>query len=433
MSLIKCLCIADAEVSPVKADLGKIIPCRRIGSLQDHRRASVDAIGGDELSMRSKSPDLAGANVPSEDDYSHWVKAMMRAAAAMSDAAVLYDSTIKEPTELLAKVVRESFGDAITDRYESVFANGNRFVAAAVAARYGVEPENVICATGATSAMAMAIRAFVAPGDHVIVETPRFDLLPGLAEAAGARISYLPRRAPDFGVDPQELADLVEPRTRLVLLTHLHNPSGAALDRSALSALAGALPDDVQIVLDEVYGDFAGPAPAGATLSPKIISVGSLTKAQGLFALKCGWAIASADKVEQILAASEQGDWGVSKLSHAVAARVLENMAPFDAHWRQLLARTRPVMERHARGMIAEGLLGGDLPPHGCMYFPSVVGVSDTRALSDWLWREHRLVVAPGEFFGLAGHVRLGFGGDADQLDRGLARLAAALRLYRKL
>lgn len=356
----------------------------------------------------------------------------MRAVAAEPGAAVLYDSTIKEPTELLARVVREAFGDQITDRYESVFAGGNRFVAAAVARRYGVEPENVICTTGATSAMAMAIRAYVEPGDHVIVETPCFDLLPGLAAAAGATISYIPRRAPDFRVDPQELAGLVSSRTRLVLLTHLHNPSGASLDDAAVTDLAAALPEGVRIVIDEVYGDFAGPAPAKAVLSPKIISVGSLTKAQGLFALKCGWAIAAPDEVRRILDASDQGDWGVSKLSHAVAARVLESIAPFDAHWRELLARSRPVIERHAQAMVAEGLLAGEPPPHGCMYFPQVVGVSDTRALTDWLWAEHRLVVAPGEFFGLPGHVRLGFGGDAAELDLGLGRLAAALRLYRE-
>ena len=109
----------------------------------------------------------------------------MRNIAAAPDAAVLYDSTIREPTELLAQVVRGAFGGEITDRYESVFASGNRFVAAAVARRYGVQPANVLCTTGATSAMGLAIRAFVQPGDHIIVETPCFDLLPGLAEAAG--------------------------------------------------------------------------------------------------------------------------------------------------------------------------------------------------------------------------------------------------------
>lgn len=381
--------------------------------------------------MPSKSPKPAGPHVPPPEDYSHWVRAAMRNIAATPDAAVLFDSTIKEPTELLAQVVRGAFGGEITDRYESVFANGNRFVAAAVAERYGVQPQNVLCTTGATSAMSMAIRAFVQPGDHVIVETPCFDLLPGLAAAAGATISYLPRRAPDFSIDTAELESLIQPETRLVLLTDLHNPSGSGLGQGALLALTAlAGKSGVRIVIDEVYGDFAGPHAAAATYSPDIISVGSLTKVQGLFALKCGWAIAAPDKIARILAASEQGDLGVSKLSHAIAARVLEDMAPFDAHWRDLLARSRPVLERHAAVMIGEGLLAGDLPAQGCMYFPRVVGVADTYALADWLWREHRVVVAPGEFFGLPGHVRIGFGGDAEQLDRALGRFADALRRY---
>ena len=382
--------------------------------------------------MPSKPPKAEGTHVPPPEDYSNWVRTMMRNIAAAPDAAVLYDSTIREPTELLAQVVRGAFGGEITDRYESVFASGNRFVAAAVARRYGVQPANVLCTTGATSAMGLAIRAFVQPGDHIIVETPCFDLLPGLAEAAGASISYLSRRAPDFAIDTAELESLIQPETRLVLLTDLHNPSGAALGQGTLLALAAlAGKSGVRIVIDEVYGDFAGPRPAAATYSPEIISVGSLTKVQGLFALKCGWAIAAPDKIARILAASEQGDMGVSKLSHAVAARVLEDMAPFDDHWRGLLARSRPVLERHARSMIAEGLLAGDLPPQGCMYFPRVVGVADTYALAEWLWREHRVAVAPGEFFGLPGHVRIGFGGDADQLDRALGRFADALRRYR--
>lgn len=356
----------------------------------------------------------------------------MRNIAGAKDPAVLFDSTIQEPTDLLAAVVREAFGGQVTDRYESVFANGNHFVAAAVAKRYGVAPDNVLCTTGATSAMAMAIRAFVAPGDHVIVESPCFDLLPSLAAGAGATLSFVARRAPAFDIDLAELEAAIRPNTRLILLTHLHNPSGAALSLSTLHGLAAlAGKSGVQIVIDEVYGDFAGPGPAAAAASPDIISVGSLTKVQGLFGLKCGWAIASPDKIERILDANAHGDPGVSKLSHAVAALVLEDMAPFDAHWRGVLDRTRPVLERHAREMTDEGLLTGEVPPLGCMYFPRVVGVCDTQALADRLWREHEVLVAPGEFFGLPGHVRIGFGGDADRLDRNLGRFARALQGYR--
>lgn len=378
-----------------------------------------------DAASRGEAPDASG------ETYTNWVREVMRAVAGEPDASVLFDSTIREPTELLASVARRAFEGGVTDRFESVFAGGNPFVVQAVAARYGVAPESVICTTGATSAMAMAIRAYVAPGDHVIVESPCFDLLPGLAKEAGATISYLPRRAPRFDVDPAELEQLIRPDTKLVLLTHLHNPSGARLSMATLAALGDlATKTGVPILVDEVYGDFAGPGVAAAALSPDIISVGSLAKAQGLFALKCGWAIASPARVLQMLAANGHGDLDLSKLSHAVAALVLEDMAPFDEHWRATLEATRPVAERHIAAMVADGLLAGDVPPTGCMCFPSVVGVSDTRALADWLWREHKIVVAPGEFFGLTGHIRIGFGGAVDQLDRGLARLHGALARY---
>ncbi|MBA4793858.1 MAG: pyridoxal phosphate-dependent aminotransferase [Phenylobacterium sp.] len=362
------------------------------------------------------------------DSYPRWVRSVLARVAAEPKAALLFDSTIREPTELLAQVVRKAFAGPVTDRYESVFSAGNRYVARAVASRHGVSPGQVIAATGATSAMAMAIRAFVRPGDHVVVETPCFDLLPQLAQDAGARISYVSRRPPAFGVDPGELAAAIGPDTRLIILTQLHNPSGAALDEGALEALARvARQARTPILVDEVYADFIGGGASALRVAPEFIVAGSLTKVQGLFALRCGWLVAAPEHVARIEAANPQGDLGVSKLAHAVAALVLEAPEPFEAHWRGVLAETRPVMARHAQAMIDDGLLAGDLPPYGCMYFPQVVGVSDTRSLAEELWSKHGLVVAPGEYFGLPGHIRVGFGGDAGELDAGLARLHAAL------
>jgi aspartate/methionine/tyrosine aminotransferase len=359
--------------------------------------------------------------------YTAWVREVLRAVATEPRAAVLFDSTIKEPTDLLAGVVREAFKGGVTDRFESTFAGGNRHVAAAVAGRYGVEPEQVICATGATSAMAMAMAAFVAPGDHVIVEAPAFDLLPALAQAAQAKITPLPRRAPDFAIDLEELRALVRPETRLILLTQVHNPSGAILDRATLRAIADiAAQVGARVLIDEVYADFADVGSA-VGVSDVFVSAGSLTKVQGLFALKCGWAVASKANIAAIQAANPQGDLGVSKLAHAIGALVLEDMAPFDAHWRGVLAAARPVLLGHAARMAADGLILGEPPAFGCMYFPKVVGVSDTLELASWLWAAEQIVVAPGDFFGQPGHIRIGFGGEASALDEGLARLHAAL------
>ena len=77
-----------------------------------------------------------------------------------------------------------------------------------------------------------------------------------------------------------------------------------------------------------------------------------------------------------------------------------------------MLAATRPVVERHIEALVADGLLAGDLPPYGCMYFPRVVGVDDTRALAQRLLAEFDVLVAPGEYFGAPGHIRIGFGAD---------------------
>ena len=390
-------------------------------------------LGGESLNYPRAAEGRNGPDAEAPESYSRWVRSAMKAAAGEPDAAVLFDSTIREPTDLLMDVVRRAFDGGVTDRYQSVFAEGNRFVTARVAERHGVAQEQVIGTTGATSAVALTLKALVAPGDNVIIEHPCFDLLPALARDAGATVTALPRRAPHYAVDPDELARLIRPDTRLVILTQLHNPSGAVLDKAALGRLAAvARPAGVPILVDEAYGDFVEGGAAAARLGPEFISVGSLTKVQGLFALKCGWAVGSAEMIAAINAAQPQGDLGVSKLAHAVAALVLEDRAAFDAHWRAVLAEASPVVRGHVEAMAGRGLLEGGFPAFGCMCFPKVAGVADTRALCDWLWTERRILVTAGEFFGQPGHIRIGFGGGrVAELDRGLSRLQAALEAYR--
>ena len=59
--------------------------------------------------------------------------------------------------------------------------------------------------------------------------------------------------------------------------------------------------------------------------------------------------------------------------------------------------------------MIADGLIEGAVPEFGCMYFPKVAGVDDTTGLARTLWQRHGLLVAPGEYFGLPGHIGIRF------------------------
>lgn len=374
-------------------------------------------------------PDATG-DLFDAPSYADWGRAVVRVRESGSRAAMLWDSTITEPTTALMGVVRDAFSGDVTSRYVSVFADGNRYAVEALARRYGLSPSQIMTTTGATGALNLVLRALVAPGDQVLVEQPGFDVLVRQAQDAGAVVGEVSRPAPDYRVDLDDLAGKLTARTRAVVITNLHNPSGVQLSPAEIRAIAAAVAKvGAILVVDEVYADFAadGGAPPAALLAPNIVTVSSLTKVFGLFALKFGWLAGDSALLARVRAASPDGDIGVSKLSHAVAAHVLENAAPFEAHWQGLLAATRPVVQRHVDGLVADGLLAGAFPAHGCMYFPRVVGVDDTRALARRLLAEFDVLVAPGEYFGAPGHIRIGFGYDADALDEGLRRLRLGL------
>src|SRR5258708_39264848 len=123
--------------------------------------------------------------------------------------------------------------------------------------------------------MALVLKALVQPGDDVLIEHPCFDLLPQLARDAGASVTDLPRRAPDYAVDPAEVARLIRPNTRLVVLTQLHNPTAAVLDAATLAALAAvSRQTGVPILVGEGYADFVGAGGSAVRLAPEFMRVG---------------------------------------------------------------------------------------------------------------------------------------------------------------
>jgi aspartate/methionine/tyrosine aminotransferase len=394
----------------------------------------LDPAGTSTAAITRRGPQ-PGEDLFDAPTYSDWARVTMRVRPPAGDALVLFDSTIREPTEELIEVVRDAFSTRITNRYVSAFDGGNPFAVEALCRRYDIEADRMIATTGATSAISLVLRTLAQPGDHVLVEQPGFDLLTLMAKGAGLKVGEVPRRAPDFRVDIDELKNRLTPLTRLVLITNLHNPSGAVLTPQNVQEIAAAAGEaGALVVVDEVYGDFARdifPTPA-ASLAPNIVTVSSLTKVFGLFALKCGWLIADPAVVQRIKDGAPEGDLGVSKLAHAVAAHVLEEPEVFEAHWRRILSLTRPILRRHAGRMVEAGLIEGDVPSHGCMYFPRVTGADDTRELARRLWSDFGLLVAPGEYFGAPGHIRIGFSTDDPDFERGLERLGAALEAIRR-
>jgi len=203
------------------------------------------------------------------------------------------------------------------------------------------------------------------------------------------------------------------------------------LDRAALDALVAlAERTDAVLLVDETYRDLThdAPLPMAASLSPRAISVSSMSKAYGLPGLRVGWAVCRDPRLaETLLAAKEQIVICGATIDEAIAARVLTDRA-------RVLP---PILDDVKRrlGIVREWLAGQDTfewhePAGGVIGLVRFrPGISvDTARFYGRLLSEYGTYVGPGHWFELDDrHFRLGFGWPTeDDLRRGLAGLSKA-------
>ena len=173
-----------------------------------------------------------------------------------------------------------------------------------VAKKNGVEPECVVAANGTSMANHLAMAALLGPGDEVLIEQPTYEPLLTVAEYLGAKVRALPAAFRRWvSVHPREIERHMTPHTRLIVITNLHNPSGARTPESKLR-LAGKIAQSrgAQVLVDEAIWDawFDLSARSAFHLGPNFIVTSSLTKAFGLSGLRCGWILAAAPLAEQM-------------------------------------------------------------------------------------------------------------------------------------
>ena len=369
-------------------------------------------------------------------NFAYWVKeALGFVRAAPYSKIGLFDSSVPEPSAQLSRLISGAFSDAPPDSYQSSFLRNHPELEKQLSDRYAVPAKNILCMTGATMAVSFALGTFCPPGSHVVIERPGFDIFRTATKNLGLEAGFFQRAAPGFEVRTDDVLAALKPNTRMVILTDLHNPSGVGISADQLTELAGTLAEkNIILMIDEVYRDYLERFTDGldVTSHPNVLRVGSMTKNFGLNALRCGWIFAGDPLISILRTRFETVDFNVSKLSHTIAAEVLRHSGIFDS-WRQdIMARSRPVISDALMDMEQSGLIEPGSCLDGCVCFPRLVGIDDTELFSKWLRTQHDIVVVPGECFGAAGHVRIGFAMDSVKLSDGLARLADGIVGYRE-
>jgi hypothetical protein len=310
-----------------------------------------------------------------------------------------------------------------------VNAGGYRPLIEMVAARFGVDPACVVMPGGGCSfANHLALAALISPGDEALVETPTYELLTSLLGYLQAPVRTFERRPGEaWRLDPDRVVAAMTPATRLVVLTNLHNPSSAMADDAAIDQLAAAADRiGAMVFIDEVYRELTfadGRAATSFRPDGNIVVASSLTKAYGVSGLRCGWILAPAPLAERMRRLNDLFGVHPPHVAERMSVVAFERLP-------RLRARASAIVEAN-RAAYRE-LLGGHRQlqqtvfDHGASVFPRLVGEGGD-AFFRRLTSEHETSVAPGRFFGMPDHVRIGLGADPAMTREGLARIAAAL------
>ena len=331
----------------------------------------------------------------------------------------------------LSNVLGCSLEDLEGARDAVVFAgrneNGYQPLIEAIAGRYCVDPSQVTTASGASGANFQVCAALLQSGDDVLVERPGYDPLLGAPRLLGARTVRFERAFDDrYAIDPERVRAALTPRTRLIIVTSPHNPTGAITDASALAEVGRIAESvDAYVLVDEVYLDAAGVSVRPAShLGDRFISTSSLTKSYGLASLRSGWALSSPAVAERIRRARDVIDGTGSVVAERLATLAFDQLPRLAGRANELLSTNGRIMRQFLQ---SRPELQWVDPGGATVVFPRIRGVDDASRFAERLLSERDTAVVPGRFFEAPAHVRLGFGSATDNVRGGLAALGAAL------
>jgi histidinol-phosphate aminotransferase len=298
------------------------------------------------------------------------------------------------------------------NRYPDNFATE---LTGALAAKYGVDVEQVRVGCGSVSLCTQLVQAVADADDEVIYAWRSFEAYPIITAVSGASAIQVP--LVDHVHDLDAMAAEVTGKTRLVFVCNPNNPTGTAVRRADLVRFLRAIPRDVVVALDEAYREFVTDpdVPDGLTLLdefPNVVVLRTFSKAYGLAGLRVGYAIAADPAITAALRQT-QVPFAVTSIAQAAALASLEPEAE-----KQLLARVGDLVSERARVRAALLELGYEVPPSEANFVWLPLGDATT----DWAagCEERKVIVRA---FAGAG-VRITVGAP-DENDRLLAAAAA--------
>ena len=287
----------------------------------------------------------------------------------------------------------------------------------------------VLVTVGGSEAIDLAIRAFINPGDEVLVPEPCFVCYaPIVTLTSGVPVSIQTREEDEFRLTPEQLEAAITPKTKMLILPYPNNPTGAVMRREHLEAIAEVLKKhDIIVLSDEIYAEltYNGRHTSIAELpgmKERTIVVNGFSKTFAMTGWRLGYAVGPAPAIKQMTKIHQYAIMCAPTTSQYAAIEALD-------HCEENICQMREEYDRRRRFVVdAFNKMGlHTFEPEGAFYvFPCIksTGMSSEEFCEKLLYGK-KVAVVPGNAFGDSGEgfIRVSYSYSVQHLTTALGRI----------
>ncbi len=226
------------------------------------------------------------------------------------------------PSEKVLKAIAENISEV--NRYPD---GGCFYLRKALSEKLSISGENIVFGNGSDEVIILTLRAFLSPGDEVVISDPTFMVYKIASKIEGAELKVAP--AKEFKHDLEGVLSCVTDKTKIIFIANPENPTGSYIRAKELDEFIEKLPEDVVLFMDEAYYEFASGGDYPETLSMiektdrNIIIARTFSKVYGLAGLRIGYALAREDIAELLNKVREP--FNVNSLAQVAAVAALKD------------------------------------------------------------------------------------------------------------
>ncbi|MFH2108177.1 MAG: pyridoxal phosphate-dependent aminotransferase [Chrysiogenia bacterium] len=304
---------------------------------------------------------------------------------------------------------------------------GSRHLLDTLSRKAMVPQENIFLSLGTSMANFIIWAALLRRGDEVLIEFPAYEPMFKVPAYLGARIRFFKRDPLDFSLTAASIAESISEKTKMIILTDSHNPSGNQISGEVLQYLKTLNQErNITIFIDEVYGKFYRDKSLFVDY-PEFIVTASLSKFYGLGSMRIGWAFAPADIIEKARNFSDYLTPEIPFTPLYLAHILLEHplLAELEQRVRQRIKTNRELISAY---FDRTEFLSCYIPRNGLLFFPEVKSAVDIKKFYALLYKKYHMVVTEGRYFQMPRHFRISAVGDPETVTKGLQRLEEALK-----